>query len=306
MKPNRLDLYDVVIVGGGPAGLSAALILGRCLRKVLLCDDGHYRNAYSHAMHGFLSRDGIDPAELRRISREQLTRYETIKIQNICVISAACQHNEFALVLEDGQQVYCRKLLLATGIRDEWPQIKGAKEMYGRSIFHCPYCDAWELRNQPFAVYGKEDKKGGELALELTLWTKDIILCTDGPAELSEDYRQRLARHEILIREEPILQLEGKDGILERIIFQNGESLIRRALFFNTQSPQRSNLPHMLGCTFTENGGVQIGKFESTNIPGLFVAGDTSREILQAIVAAAEGVEAAMAINTSLLKSDLE
>jgi thioredoxin reductase len=299
-------IFDVVIIGGGPAGLSAALMLGRCCRQVLVCDDGQYRNAYSQSMHGFLTRDGIDPAELRQIAREQLRRYETVQIKNMRVVDVLCQDNGFMIAIENGQRFLARKLLLATGLRDEWPNIDGAKELYGRSIFHCPYCDAWEIRNLPLAVYGRGDQKGGELALELTLWSQDIVLCTDGPSEISDQYRERLAHKDIPIREERILQLEGKEGILQRIIFEGGKTLNRRALFFNTRSPQRSTLASRLGCEFDENGGVKAGKFETTNIPGLFVAGDASRDVFQAIVAASEGVEAAIAINTSLLKKDLE
>ena len=300
------DVFDVVIIGGGPAGLSAALILGRCGRHVLVCDDGHYRNAYSHSMHGFLTRDGIDPAELRRIAREQLQPYETVQIKEVKIIDASIHKQGFKVITKDNQQFVSIKLLLATGLQDEWPTMPGAKELYGRSIFHCPYCDAWEVRNQPLAVYGRGDKNGGKLAIELTLWSKDLVLCTDGPSELSNNYREQLARHSIPIREEPIKQLEGKEGILQRIIFEKGEPLERRAMFFNTALYQRSDLPARLGCEFDENCGVKVGKFETTNVPGLFVAGDASRDVFQAIVAASEGVEAAIAINTSLLNRDLE
>jgi thioredoxin reductase len=300
------DKVDVVIIGGGPAGLSAALMLGRCSRRVILYDNEQYRNAYSKSMHGFLTRDGIDPAELRQIGREQLRRYETVQIQNISVVDALRHDHEFIIVLENGQRVLTKKLLLATGLNDNWPTIKGAKELYGRSIFHCPYCDAWEVRNFPLAVYGRGDKKGGTLALELTLWSSDIVLCTDGPSELSDEYRERLTRHNIPIREEHIKQLDSKEGILERIVFEKGEPLRRRALFFNTGCFQRSSLAARLGCEFDENGGVKVGKFEITNIPGLFVAGDTSRDVFHAIVGASEGAQAAIAINTALLKKDLE
>lgn len=303
----RYDQFDVVIIGGGPAGLSAALVLGRCCRRVLVCDNGKYRNDYSQVMHGFLTRDGIHPAELRQIGREQLCRYETVQIRNVTVIDALRQNHEFMVTMENGECVLARRLLLATGLCDEWPKIKGAKELYGRSIFHCPYCDAWEVRHQPLAVYGRGDKGGGGLALELTLWSKDIVLCSDGPAELSDKYRERLKYKGISIREERIIELEGKEGILQNIIFEGGVKLMRRAIFFNTPSPQRSHLASRLGCELDEKGGVKAGKSGIiTNIPGLFVAGDVSRDVFQAIVAASEGSEAAVAINSDLLQEDLE
>jgi len=298
--------FEVIIVGGGPAGLSAALILGRCSRKVLVCDDGRYRNAYSKAMHGFLSRDGIDPAKLRKISRQQLEKYKTIEIRNVTVVDAIRKDGEFHLTLENGHRVKSKKLLLATGLRDKWPEYKGAKELYGRSIFHCPYCDGWELMNQPLAIFGKGDQKGGALSLELTLWSKDIVLCTDGPSQLSDSYRKRLIDKKIRIREERISELVSSEGILREIVFEKGDKLKRRAIFFCSTSPQRSDLAAKLGCFFDEEGGVKVGKFEATNVPGLFVAGDATREVLHALVAASEGVEAAVAINTSLLKKELE
>lgn len=302
----RPDPFDVVIIGGGPAGLSAALVLGRCRRRVLVCDDGHYRNAYSRALHGFLTRDGIDPTELRRLGREQLRRYETVEVWDVRVADAASAACGFELALADGRHVRARKLLLATGLRDQWPEIEGARELYGRSIVHCPYCDGWELRDQPLAIYGRGDHKGGGLALELTLWSRDLVLCTDGPSELSEHYRARLAAHGIPVREQHIERLEGRDGILERIVFEEGETLARRAIFFSIASRQGSDLAARLGCEFDEKGGVKVDRFETTNIPGLFVAGDASRDVLQAIVGAGEGAEAAVVINTALLKEDLK
>ncbi len=301
-----IETFDAVIIGGGPAGLSAALVLGRCCRRVLVCDDGQYRNEYSRSMHGFLTRDGIHPAELRQIGRDQLRSYESVKIRNIHVENILRYDKQFLIILNNDQRISARKILIATGLRDEWPQIKGAKELYGTSIFHCPYCDAWEVRNQPLAVFAKGDQKGGDLALELLLWSRDIVLCSNGPSELSDDYRTRLARKGIQIREEPIIELEGNNGILENIRFERGDSLARRAIFFNTPSSQRSDLAARLGCKFDREGGVKVGKFETTNIPGVFVAGDASRDVLQAIVAASEGSEAAVAINTSLIKEDLE
>ena len=298
-------MYDAIIVGGGPAGLSAALILGRCRRRVLVCDAGHPRNAASHALHGFLTRDGIEPAELLRIGREQLRRYDSVELRAIEVTDANCCGDGFEVTLGDDTRLRCRKLLLATGVVDHLPEVAGIEDFYGRSVFHCPYCDGWEVRDQPLAVYGRGEHGQG-LALELTAWSDDLVLCTDGPAGLTAEDRGRLARHSIEVREERIARLEGADGMLERIVFTNGETLARRALFFSTGQRQRSNLSEKLGCEFTDKGAVETGEYETTNVPGLFVAGDASRLMQLAIVAAAEGAQAAFAINTALLKEDLD
>lgn len=297
-------LYDVVIVGAGPAGLSAALILGRCRRRVLICDTGQPRNAASHSLHGFLTRDGIDPYELLHLGRTQLHPYPSIEFQHIEVTDALRTDTHFELSLADGSRVYARKLLLATGVVDELPPIKGIEPFYGRSVFHCPYCDGWEVRDQPLAIYGK-GAPGRQLALELTMWSRDLVLCTDGPVELDEQDVQRLSRHGIVVRDERIDRLKGKDGLLEYIVFANGEELPRRALFFAVHEHQRSDLPARLGTTFTRRGSVRTDEDEHTTVPGLYVAGDAARRVQLTIVAAAEGVEAAFAINTALLKEDL-
>jgi thioredoxin reductase len=296
-------MYEVIIVGAGPAGLSAALILGRCRRHVLVCDTGEYRNDASHALHGFLSRDGVSPRELRHLGREQLRQYEGVELRRVRVVDATLQEGRFEVTLEDGTRLGTRRLLLATGVYDELPPLAGAEEFYGRGVHHCPYCDGWELRDQPLAIYGAE-KHGRKLALELRQWSANLTLCTNGPAELPGRERGRLRRNGIVIREERITRLEGKEH-LEQLVFENGETLSCRALFFKGAERQRSDLAVRLGCDFTKRGAVRTGEYEATDVPGLFVAGDASHRVQLAIIAASEGAAAAYAINTSLTKEDL-
>jgi thioredoxin reductase len=298
-------MYDVIIVGAGPAGLSAALILGRCRRSVAVFDDGHPRNAASQALHGFLTRDGVSPWEFLRLAREELRQYETVSVRDARVVSAECTAEAcFSVTLDGGERAVARKLLLATGVSDNVPQFAGFQQFYGRSIFHCPYCDGWEVRDQPIAIYGNGERGVG-LSLELTGWSRDLVLCTDGPAEIDADTRARLTRHGIGVREERVAGVEGEDGALTHIVFADGTKLPRRALFFTTGQSQRSDLVVRLGCEFNDKGTVRTGKYETTHISGLFVAGDASRAVQWVVVAAAEGAEAAFAINTDLLKEDL-
>jgi len=291
---------DVIIVGAGPAGLSAALILGRACRRVLVFDHGRPRNAPTKHMHGFLSRDGTPPGEMLRLARADLTRYETVRLEHAEVVEASCG-DRMQVRLADGRTFTSRRLLIATGVADNVPEVAGLRDFYGQSIFHCPYCDGWELRGQPLAVYGR-GRRGHGLSMELLGWSTDIVLCTDGPADIDAEHRAELARNGISIREEKIARLEGRDGQLERVVFETGAPLPRRALFFTTGQHQASPLATMLGCDFNTKGTVATGKYEQTNVPGLYVAGDASRDVQWVVVAAAEGAEAAFAINQDLIK----
>ena len=297
---------DVIIVGAGPAGLSAALVLGRACRQVLVFDAGKPRNYAARALHGFLSRDGVNPFELRRIGLEELQRYDTVRVEDAEVTHAERQPDgAFQVTLGDGRQFTARRLLLATGVTDHLPDVPGLQEMYGRSVFHCPYCDAWELRGQPLAVYGC-NKRGYGLSVELLGWSRDVVLCSDGFCELDGDELTSLARNNIRVREDRIARLEGKDGVLERIVFENGDALARRALFFTTGQAQASRLAQQLGCQFNEKGTVRTGPYETTHVPGLYVAGDASRNVQWVVVAAAEGAEAAYAISQDLIQTQVK
>jgi thioredoxin reductase len=302
-EPN--PAWDVVIVGAGPAGLSAALMLGRCRRSVLVLDSGKPRNAASHALHGFITREGTPPVDFLRLARQELAQYDTVELRDVLVTGAECQSNgRFLVDLESGERCSTRKLLLATGVGDNLPEIPGFRELYGRSVFHCPYCDGWEVRDAPLAIYGR-GARGLGVALELTAWSRDLVLCTDGPSELDAAELERLARNHIDVRDGRIARLEGHDGVLSRIVFSDGTELPRRALFFSTGQYQRSDLLLRLGCEFNDKGTVMTGKYETTHLPGLFVAGDASRAVQWVVVAAAEGAEAAFAINTDLIKEDV-
>jgi thioredoxin reductase len=299
-----MDRYDCLVAGAGPAGLSAALMLGRCRRRVLVGDTGAPRNRWSHAVHGFLTRDGTPPARLLALAREELRPYDTVELCEARAVDAMPVSGGFVVRCEDGREVRCRKLLLATGVVDELPAIPGIDALYGRSVHHCPYCDGWEWRDQPIASYGREEH-GAVLALNLSQWSRNVLVCTDGPASLSTEMRERLRARGIRVREDRVVRLEGQAGLLERIVFDAGPAEARRALFFATGQRQASELPARLGCRFTENGTVATGKCEATNVPGLYVCGDASKEAQFVVVAAAEGAEAAMAINKALLEEEL-
>jgi thioredoxin reductase len=278
-------------------------MLARCRRKVLICETGEPRNARANGLHNYLSRDGIKPLEFLALARQEVQEFPTVEFLQAEVTDARRVRDGFIVVCS-GAELHCRRLLLATGVVDELPPIEGLTPLYGISVHHCPYCDGWEWRDQPVAVYGRGEE-GLALALGLTVWTDDLVLCTDGPDGLSSAQREELDQLGVQVREDEVLRLEGQRGWLSRIIFAQGEPLPRQALFVCAGQHQRSELPRRLGCKFNTKGTVATGACEATDVPGLYVAGDASKDTQFVVVAAAEGAEAGMAINKSLLKEDL-
>jgi thioredoxin reductase len=242
---------------------------------------------------------------MRRIGREELKRYPTIEIRDIQVCDADKVDGHFEVALENGERHRARRLLLATGLVEDLPDIPGFRHLWGRGVYNCPYCDGWENRDQPFAVYGL-GRSGVGLAIEMLVWSSDVVLCTDGPADLDPADTEKLARHKIAVIEKKIALLEGAEEGLQRVVFEDGDSIERRALFYTYGQREASPLVEKLGCELTEKGVIETRSYERTNVPGLYAAGDASRRVQFAIVAAAEGAAAAFAINTELYKEDLE
>jgi thioredoxin reductase len=296
-------IWDVVIAGAGPAGLSAALILGRARRRVLLCDTGTPRSWASKAMHGYLSRDGVPPSEFLAIGRRELRRYPAVKFLPREVQTARAVPGGFRVSLAGARQVRCRKLLIATGVFDIVPRIAGIDALFGRSVFQCPYCDGWEMRDRRLLAYGR-GKRGYEMARALTAWSRDIVLCTAGRAGYSASDRRLLERNGIRLVERRIASLEGAEGRLRTVVFADGERLARDAMFFDTPTHGQSRLAESLGCQFGRDGGVLCGAYEATSVPGVFVAGNIIRDVQLSIVAAAEGARAAFGINRALTRED--
>ena len=295
-----LPTYDAVVVGGGPAGLSAALALGRATRRVLLTTCGPPRNAPAHAAHNVFTRDGTPPAELLRIGREELRQYD-VTVRQECATDARRSEDGFVVALERGE-VRTRGIVLATGVRDRLPDRPGFQELWGQGVFHCPYCHGWEVARQPLAIYA-----GGDAALHLARlirgWTADLVLFSDGPIGLPEADVERILRNGILIREEPVERLIGSGG-LEAVVLEGGELVERSGLFVAPEQELRSDLAHRLGCTMTAQGRVDADVLGRTNIPMVFVAGDASPAQQSVTAASASGMLAGAGLNHDLLTEE--
>jgi thioredoxin reductase len=245
----------------------------------------------------------VPPLEFNAMGRAELTPYG-VQCRHIGVQSAERLRDGFEVGLMDGTRERSRFLLLATGVIDELPDIPGLAACYGISVFHCPYCDGWEWRERRLAVIGR-GSNGGKLALAMITWSPDVFLLTNGQ-RIAPEIRTRLERNGVRLRIEPVAGLEHRDGLLQAVTFRRGEPIERDALFFSTGQHARSALAGNLGCHFTNRGTVRTGTLGETNETGIFVAGDASRDAQFVVVAAAEGVKAAMAINQALQRQELK
>ncbi len=291
-------MYDVIIIGGGPAGLSAALVLARCRRSLLLCDTAEPRNGRSSALHGFLTRDCIPPLEFLRIGREQLEPYGVAPRQ-AKVTELVHRGDFFEATLNGSETVQARMALIASGVRDHVPDIPGLDECYGVTVHHCPYCDGWEHRDRIIAVLG-HGTAGAGLALSLKTWTSRVVLCTNGTRSMRRQDRTRLAEEQIDVRVSPIARIEHDGPNVREVVFGDGSSVPCDAIFFSSGQSQQCDIPARLGCEMNRLGTVHTDHLGQTHIPGLFVVGDASRDVQFVIVAAAEGAKAAVAINKAL------
>ncbi|HZW07884.1 MAG TPA: NAD(P)/FAD-dependent oxidoreductase [Phycisphaerales bacterium] len=301
-------MHDAIVIGGGPAGLSATLVLARARRDVLLIDSGLGRNRRASEIHGFLTRDCTAPAEFLREARRDVERYGVRMVPGEAVHAERATDGAFTVRYRDLEpgavetSARSRKLLLATGMRDCLPPIDGIDAFYGTSVHHCPYCDGYEHRDKRLVAYGHGDRAVG-LALSLRTWSPHVTACTDG-GPVRDDLAARALGMKVALRTERVRSLTGDGTALRQVRFDAGPVLPCDALFFNTGQVQRSDLPRLLGCAFKDDGGVKTSNRQCAGVPGLFVAGDADRDVEFVIVAAAEGATAAVAINAELQREE--
>ena len=285
-RPAPGAAYDAVVVGGGPAGLGAALVLGRARLRVLVIDSGRPANARSPQVGGLLGGRRVAPEELRRDGRDQLATYPSVEITDGEVLSMRRTRGGFAVRLAGGAApIRAHAVLLAHGLRYEHPDIPGLSELWGRSALHCPFCDGWEVRDLPVAVLGP-GAAGARLARTVVArWSADVVLCTDGPGGLADE-RASLERAGVRIREEPVRELVGRGGRLERIEFDAGPAEERDAIFVRPAISQPNDFAEQLGCRLRDDGTIVVEDGGRTGVPGVYAAGDAATPSVRSVALA--------------------
>jgi len=279
----RTTPYDAVIVGGGPAGMSAALVLGRARKRVLVVDNDRPANAVSQGVGGLLGHDRVKPAELRDSWQRQLQEHPNVELRHGAVEEVERTREMFVVTPTDGPPVRAHAIVLAHGLRYDPPPVPGIEALWGRSVFHCAFCDGWEVRDRPLAFQGS-GPGAVRSALVLAGWSNDVVLCTDGAPDPGGAV---LAEAGVRVRTEPIARLAGTDGRLEQIEFLHGPAEQREALFVNTRRDQPNGLAAALGCELTAAGTIVTDADGRTNVAGVYAAGDAatanSRSVANAI-----------------------
>jgi len=292
---------DCAIIGGGPAGLSAALVLGRARRTVALFDEGKPRNRVALVSHGFLTRDGTPPAQMRKIAHDELSVYPSVRIRSERVEDVARETDgSFRLTDAAGEEWRARRVLLAAGLKELLPEIAGLRDFYGKSLFCCAYCDGWELRDRPLVLIAGNDHTF-HLAKTIYNWSADLLVCTNGYDSLAPEEEEALVRRGIRIDHRPIGRLVGSDGQLAGVRFEDGSETPREGGVVAERLRQAAPFAERLGCAMTPYGGIETDAAGRTSVPGVYAAGDAAYIMpAQLIVAAGDGSRAAIGINEDM------
>ncbi|MFR9722192.1 NAD(P)/FAD-dependent oxidoreductase [Streptomyces sp. MS19] len=303
-------MFEVIVIGGGPAGLSGALVLGRQRRRVLVADGGQVRNAPADQMHMYLSRDGFPPKELLALGREELAAYPGVELRSGEVSSVKGELDDFTVRFADGREERARRLLLATGLVDEPFAIPGLAERFGRGVYHCPFCHGWEAGGHTLAVIGRDVP---QVMLGLYLadrYSDDVVVLTDGPHELPDEVLGRLAARGVVVRTEGVAEVTGGPGAL-RLRLADGSVVERQSVFHRAPVRQRASFAADLGCEVLPDGCVRVDEFQATTVPGVSAAGDMARlaalpdALTLVSQAAADGVRAAVWLEQGLFRAGL-
>lgn len=294
--------YDVIIIGGSYAGLSAAMALGRALRRVMIIDSNNPCNKYAPAAHNFITHDGKVPEKIREAAKAQVLAYETVEWLDAKATDVIRQGAGFRVYASE-QELHCRKLIFTTGLTDVLPDMEGFTACWGVSVLHCPYCHGYEVRGRYTGIL-----INGEMAYEmcqmLSNWTSRIVLLTNGPAALSEQQLQALEKHNIRLIETPVKLIEHEDGHVRSVRFSDGTSCEVEVIYARPPFKQQCTLPLKLGCYVNDHGLIRTDLFQKTCLDGVYAAGDNSTLGRSIAGAVANGNLAGIMLNKELISED--
>ncbi len=299
---NKKD-FEVIIIGGSYAGLSTAMALGRSLRETLVIDAGKPCNRQTPHSHNFLTRDGSTPKELSEIAINQVAAYKSVHFYNGLAIDAERSNKVFKVTTSKGDILSAKKLVLATGIKDIMPNIKGFSECWGISVVHCPYCHGYEIRNKKTAIIANGEKAFHLAGLVHNL-TKEITILTSGKKDLEANQIEKLKQNNIQIVEKEIVEIEHQNGQLEKILFKDGTSEIYENAYASVSFEQNSNIAKELDCNLTEKGHIEVNFMQKTSEDDIFACGDNSSMMRSVATAVYTGNMAGAMINNELTQEN--
>lgn len=291
--------FEVIIIGGSYAGLSAAMTLGRSLRNTLVIDSGKPCNQQTPHSHNFLTQDGKSPMEIASLARRQVEQYESIQFLDDKVVHGEKVNDLFTLKTLSGKIISAKKLIFATGIKDIMPSIKGFSECWGITAIHCPYCHGYEFRNKKTAIMANGDSAFHLSSLVNNL-TMDITLLTSGKSQFSKEQLDKIQQHNIAVEESEIIELEHSKGHIDQVVFKNGKKIKFDAMYASIPFEQHSNVPKEMGCKITEMGHIEVDDFQKTSVEGIFACGDNTTYFRSIANAVSNGNTAGAVVNKEL------
>ncbi len=301
----KIEHYDVIIIGGSYAGLSAAMSLGRALRKVLIIDSGNPCNKQTPHAHNFITRDGESPSEISSKAKEEVMKYPSATFRKGRVTAVTKPDDHYNVQTEANGVFSGKKLIFATGILDIIPDMAGFAECWGISILHCAYCHGYEFKGQKTGVFGNGET-GYEQSKFISNWTRDLVLYTNGKSTLTKEQAANLKKNKIKIVEKEIQGFEHDNGQIDHIVFKDSSKKALKALYASPEVKQQSELPKELGCDFTDHGRIEVDLFQKTNVPGIYAAGDNSSMGRAVSVAVSAGSVAGMMLNKELTSEEFD
>lgn len=291
--------YEVIIIGGSYAGLSAAMALGRSMRKVLIIDAGKPCNRQTPYSHNFITHDGETPANIAQNAREQVLKYPTVQLINDTALTASKSKYGFEITTNNAAYT-TTKIIFATGVLDIMPNIKGFAECWGISILHCPYCHGFEVKDQPLGIIANGDS-AFEICKLILHWSKNLTLFCNGKSTLSDDQYGQLKNHRIAVVEKEIAQLAHVDGNITHIDFKDGSTQKMAAIFSKVSFEQHTDIPASLGCAITEQGFLEIDAMQKTTVAGVYATGDCTSMMRAVSFAVGMGTVAGAVANKDLI-----